>query len=163
MSCASLSAVVVDAPQGMECDASSRSVGPGVKLSEPTSSEVAQGTQAAASRITTFEARTDRHSVSDEGEQLEAALAALGLEDPAAKVEVESALRRAKQGSPVASLDPDTKSSRSDGGFRRSRGREFADSPEASSGGRTGSPVGSPESRQGPFHQEGTEEDCPDR
>ena len=40
---------------------------------------------------------------------LEGALAALDLEDPAAKAEVESALRRAKQGSPVARLDPDTK------------------------------------------------------
>ena len=78
LSCASLSAVVVDAPQGMECDASSRSVGPGVTGSEPTSGGVAQGTQAAASRTTTFEARTDRHSVSDEGEQLGGGIGSVG-------------------------------------------------------------------------------------
>ena len=38
---------------------------------------------------------------------LEAALAALGPEDSFAKIEVESALRRAKQGIPVACVDPD--------------------------------------------------------
>ena len=40
---------------------------------------------------------------------LEAALAALGPEESVAKAEVESALQRAKQGSRVTRLDPDTK------------------------------------------------------
>ena len=41
--------------------------------------------------------------------KLEAALAGLGPEDFAAKAAVESALRRAKQGTPVARVDPDTR------------------------------------------------------
>ena len=67
--------MVVDAAQGMECDASSRLVGPG---SETTSGEVAQGTKATDSRTTTFEAMTDRHSVSDEGEQFGGGIGGVG-------------------------------------------------------------------------------------
>ena len=103
--------MVVDAAQGMECDASSRLVGSGVKGSETTSGEVAQPGHLSYSQSHHDVRGQDRpaFSLRRRVTSLEVALAALGLEDTAAKVEVEPALRRANQESLVARLDPDTK------------------------------------------------------
>ena len=99
--------------------------------------------------------------------KLEAALAALGLEDSAAKAGVESALRRAKQGTPVARVDPDTRVaaarkrvSRLERALAVERvfeGSEVVESVTASSEGRAGGPW-----RQGGLHREGTKEDSQD-
>ena len=59
-----------------------------------TSGEVVQGKQASARASRTCTPRTNGRSVS---------------EDSAAKTEVESPLKRAKQGSPVTRVDPDTR------------------------------------------------------
>ena len=159
-----------NAAQRMECVSSLRWLGPGVAGAQTTSGQMAHGTEATFSHVGTSKPAATGQSQT-KVRSLEAALAALGPEESVAKAEVESALQRAKQGSRVTRLDPDTKvavarereSSRSNGRFRGARGREFEDSIEASSEGRTGYASGCPDTRSGGFHRKSSQENCQDR